>query len=222
MIATVSTELELATLALDLIGSKAELDSLADGSQEAKACARHLPVARELCLALADWPFAHRLVVLEELEVVASSCVEWEYAYGYPTDASAVWGVFPDARRATQRPDQRIPFDLCRATLDDEDGTKVTVIGCDREPEGPADARTGPVLCYTEQLVTPADWPAYFVDLVVAQLACRLAMPLAVDSKKRLVAQDALVTARRTALAYAGGQRTPDPEPEDRLTASRS
>lgn len=218
MIATVTTDVAVANLALDLIGCKAELASLTDGSQEAAVCTRHLPVAREACLAMADWPFAHRTAVLEEAD---AELADWDHAYVFPDDASAVWGIYPDARRV--RPAERIPFDLTRAlvAVEGSTATRETVIGCDVEPEIVDDEATGPVVVYTEQLTSPADWPAWFVDLVVAQLAVRIAMPLAVDLKKRLVAKDALVEARRAAIAYAEGQRTRDQEPDDAFTAAR-
>jgi hypothetical protein len=84
-----SSQVEIANMALDLIGTRSTISSLSEGSPEANAISRHWSNALDCCLRAAHWNFARRQVALTLLlDATQDQAVPipWLYEYAYPSD----------------------------------------------------------------------------------------------------------------------------------------
>ncbi len=142
------TQAEICNLALDRIGTTEVLKSLGDNTIECEVCLRELPGALTKVLSMYPWTFARKRA---QLARVADS-PEFGFAYRY-----------------------RLPVDFLALV---------------RLEDFPADGRfaieSGHILCdaekvkiiYTTNTVSCADIPAHVAELVVLELARRIATPL--------------------------------------------
>jgi hypothetical protein len=92
-----STEVEIANLALSLIGEPAKvfsLDPAVDQSAQAAECAKFLPIARDTILETYAWSFATKLVNLTETTKDAIRS-DWTFAYLLPPDLLSPLEVLP-------------------------------------------------------------------------------------------------------------------------------
>lgn len=92
-----STDVEIANLALSLIGEPAKvfsLDPTVDQSAQAAECSKFLPIARDSILESFSWSFATKLVDLVETTKDAIR-TDWAHAYLLPPDLMAPLEVLP-------------------------------------------------------------------------------------------------------------------------------
>ena len=88
------TDVDICNIALGRVGVDQTIASLSERSKEARLCQRFYPLARDLTLEAAPWPFAVRVAALALLPD-ADLLPGWSYHYALPTDALSVLEVVP-------------------------------------------------------------------------------------------------------------------------------
>jgi hypothetical protein len=84
-----SSQVQIANMALDVIGTRSTIASLTEGSNEANAIARHYDNALDCCLRSAHWNFARKqipLTLLQDATIGGVVPTPWLYEYAYPSD----------------------------------------------------------------------------------------------------------------------------------------
>ena len=79
------SEVDIANLALALLGDSATVSSMSppQGSAQASHCARFFPIARNALLEMSTWGFS---TVRVSLAAITYGFTEWKYAYQVPSD----------------------------------------------------------------------------------------------------------------------------------------
>lgn len=86
-----ASEVEICNMALGHVGNSSAIASLAEKSNEARACSLYYAQCRDEVLSAFPWPFA---TVINALTLVASDpTTEWSYSYRYPADALATFRI---------------------------------------------------------------------------------------------------------------------------------
>jgi hypothetical protein len=88
-ISETNVEVDIANMALGLIGEPAKvfsLDPAIDQSVQAAECAKFLPVAKEVILESHSWAFATKVVQLTQVATKDALRTDWVYAYTLPAD----------------------------------------------------------------------------------------------------------------------------------------
>lgn len=158
-----AADIGICNLALARLGVQA-VQSLDDPSQEARACARLYPQARDALLRMHPWNFASKRRALTLLS--AAPAFEWAYAYAYPSDcleARAIWrpeGFAGRARFVVETGEDL----LSKVILTDEPDAK---------------------LLYTAAVSDSRMFDAGFADALAWRLAAELAQPLAASDSKQ-------------------------------------
>lgn len=133
------------------------IDDIAEPTVEARQCNFHYAIARDFVLSEHAWQFANEEVTLSD---VGSPPPNWLYRYRYPTDCSTARKLVYCGNRTPSRPH---PFQIRH----DDTGKKSIVTDLEEA-----------VLIYTKRVTDVALYDQYFADLVAANLATRIAMPL--------------------------------------------
>lgn len=88
------TDVDICNLALGRVGVDVTIASLVERSKEARLCQRFYPLARDLTLEAAPWPFAIKtapLALLADSDLLPN----FGYQYAWPTDALAIQEIVP-------------------------------------------------------------------------------------------------------------------------------
>lgn len=151
-----TSEVSICNLALDHIGA-GNIESLEEGSEEARRCKLTYPVTRDALLRVYPWGFAKKTIVLAESGTPAAP---WAYRYAWPDDCLRARYIVPD-----DPDDDPIPYE--KAVADD---LKSVVIDTDRYQAS---------LVYTAAVTLPLLFDSLFVVELSWQLASDLAPTLA-------------------------------------------
>ncbi len=175
------TEVEICNLALSRIGQRA-IDSLAENSAEASACARHYQIARDSLLRSYWWNFAKASATLVRN---GETPAEWAYSYDLPDDLIAVRYPVPAVRFGRQR----VKYELAAGVLwTDEDAV---------------------CLLYTKQVSEPLAFDKLFVRALFHRLAADLVGPLTLDPRKSAIEEQMFLTALAEARAADAIEEAP-------------
>ena len=93
-----ASQVEIANMALDVIGTRSTISSLSENSNEANAISRHWANALDCCLRAAFWNFARKqvpLTLLLDATAGQSVPIPWTYEYAYPSDCVAMRQMVP-------------------------------------------------------------------------------------------------------------------------------
>ena len=149
-----SDPISISSMALALVGERG-ISSFEEDSDAAETCARLYPLAKAMLLSRGDWKFAKRKRQLNRS--TTDPLNEWAYAYDLPSDrvqgtgARAVFNsADPDALPTTD-------FEHFGGQIFAED--------------------TELYIDYTFD-ASEAEFPAYFLDLIVHDLAARIGEPV--------------------------------------------
>ena len=184
-------QIEIVTAALVAIGDIGDLQQVDDETPRGAKAAAVYPIARDALLVSHWWSFA---MARAELRADRNTPLfGWNYSYRLPADCLRVY-------RLNEAPSVRHPWQVeGRTLLADE--------------PGPINVR------YLRRAESEDDWPPYFVDAMVAELASRLALSIA--NTNAIAA--AAATMARAKLADArwldsqqSGKREAEPGPLER------
>lgn len=160
----VTTEAQVANMALGHCGQRDLIDSLLENSAEAIACRTFFATTKQSVLQELEWPWAQKRSTLALLSGVT---VEgWTYAYAAPSDllnADCVHRIESGAQGPDVSP---IPFAIELNAAGNQ-----LIIATDA---------TTPDLVYTRD-VALALWPAKAIEALAAALAVKVALMLPVD-----------------------------------------
>jgi hypothetical protein len=223
----VQTEAELCNIALGRCGIRDYIDDLDEASDEAEACSRHYPNARDSVLASAPWKFATRRADLNQLTNVTRT--GWGFCYSLPADFVSPVRLWPQptagggafmtsgspfagySMNSTVRAlgsDQKIPYDI---ESDVSVGTgRILVTDLDQAN-----------LQYVARITTPALFSDLFVNAVAWQLAIELCMALAIKPAVAQGIERKAYLAIGQAVAAEFRMAQADSEPESQLIRAR-
>lgn len=90
-----STEVQIANLALSHIGHKADVTAIdgTEASREAELCTQFYPHARDVVLERHPWKFAMRRAAASAID---EEVMGWDYVYAVPADCLRVVAVMPE------------------------------------------------------------------------------------------------------------------------------
>ena len=154
--ASVTTEAQVANLALGLIGQRQTIDSLTEDTAEAACANNFFASTRDELLEAWHWRFATKRTVLA---LTTEERTGWGYAYAAPSDMLAAQQLWNGNREVGSG--EMIPF---TKELNDA-GSGHLILTDQVEAE----------LIYTVRLETVALWTNSFVRAVAAQLAVYMA-----------------------------------------------
>lgn len=203
----VASETEICNQALNALGHTIQIASLTERSKEGKLCAVHYPQVRDELLAMHPWPFARKAVALAP--VADTPLPGWAFQYAYPAGCLRAWrvcdedGVRSGWRDLCRSWDWRtysyasspIPFELTA-------GAQQTCIATDLD-----DA----YLLYTAKITDTTRYSPLFVNALAQMLGARLAMPLAVNERRKQLADNAAYTAMQYAIGEMLNEGVDDP-----------
>ena len=154
--------LQLCNQALAHLGITTEITSLSDGSREADACARYLPMSLDDVLREWSWPFAN---VVELLSQMGQTIITWDYLYTYPTSAVTIHAVFDEGSTDTRfQKDYEITY---------LEGTTLAI----------ASNLDDAYVEYTKRVTNAEIWDAKFTKALSYYLAASMAKQLTGDDK---------------------------------------
>jgi hypothetical protein len=191
--AAVTTEAQVANLALGLVGQRQTIDSLNEATTEAQVAKTYFASTRNELLEAWDWRFCKRSVVLALTSETRSG---WTYVYAAPADMlkpRAIWNGIREPGAG-----ERIPFDW--ELNDAGDGFLILT----DQPEAQ--------LVYTVELKKVALWPALFVKAVAAQLAVYFAGSIPVKPQLMPGLEAGALRALQKAAASDANAAQRDPE----------
>lgn len=197
-----TTDAQICNIALARIGNTALIDSLAEATAEAQACAALYAQHRDALLCAHEWPFATRRATLAEFAGVERS--GWAHAYALPADCLMPRDLWFGARRL--RPDQRAVYEI-----EDDDAAAVLLT----DLEAPVE------LLYTARIETVPRYPPGFVDALAWSLAKDLAIALAVKESLAARADREAELSRQRAIVQAVNAEQPDVNPPAKHIAIR-
>lgn len=173
---------EVANLALALVGEERVTSLAADTSKAARLCDAFMTGVRDTCLVAHPWNFACQRAELPAL--VDTPIFGWEYAYQVPTDCLRVLRLdSSDPHEPWAREAGSI---LCNLAA----------------PLG---------IRYIARVSDSGAWSPLFVELVAATLAARLAVPLSASQQTRAALAEERARILREARSVDAAEGTPDP-----------
>lgn len=154
-----SSNVQIAKLALQHIGDRWDITSLADASAEAEQVNLIFNDTRDALLRAHPWVFAKAYTSPAALTGTVPG--NWDYMYTYMTDCLRVQGIVDPTKK-----NLTIKFEVARNAA----GVKV-ILTNHQDPE----------FIYTQAITDPTEFDAEFILAFSYMLASRLAMPLAGD-----------------------------------------
>lgn len=151
---------DIYNLAIGRIGETSTIADPDESSVPARSCKRFYPLARDVCLEAASWPFAKR--VAEPVALVDPIGV-WPYAWAKPGDALVVRRMYLDDSLANECDWQELSY------VGSDDATRPVLV-TDDEPAW---------IEYTAKEYDPSKFSAMFVDALAWKLAADIAMSMA-------------------------------------------
>lgn len=158
----------IANAALEQIGAKSGIQSLAENSPEAKACKFWYDFCRVHVLESYDWGFARKRIAMAASSDDPPEGI-WSYRYQYPVDCVKAREIENPLGSTADA----IPF----AVEQTSDGSAKTILTNTEEAK----------LIYTRNVEETSLFPAHFVDTLSAQLASRISLKL---TGKRTIRDD--------------------------------
>lgn len=163
-----SSEVDICNLALSTLGTKANIQSMTEDSDEAAQCNIWYAQTRDSLLRAGDWNFARRKVVMAQYNNPAPD--GWSYAYVQPSDCIRVLVlteqlnvIVPPANDATRQMNiPRIPHEVAG------DGSQKLVY-CNISPA---------LLIYTSRVTVVDLFDEGFKAALISQLAANIAYPI--------------------------------------------
>jgi hypothetical protein len=197
----VASSTEICNLALRHLAVGKEIANLdTEKSEEAAACRRFYPYARDQVLRHFPWPFAKRF---QQLALVESQPnYEWAYAYRYPSNCITIRRILISTGIRAQTETSRIPFTLAQ----DDNGL---LIYCD-EPDAQIE--------YTVKTDSPAYYPPDFIQALAFRIAAYIAPSVAganyvsLSTRALELYQREIEIARTAALSEETADIAPDSE----------
>lgn len=198
-----SSQVQIANMALDAIGTRSTIASLTEGSNEANAISRHWDNAVDAMLRAAHWNFARKQVPLTLLQATFNGGTvptPWTHEYAYPSDCVLLRQLVPliqPTEGATATADYAAtsgaplsqaafmgpPVRFVMATDLDINGNPIEVL-LTNQPQA--------IAIYTFRNTNTAMWDALFVQGFAAYLGARICMSLTGDKNtQRMVLSEA-------------------------------
>lgn len=202
-----TTDVDICNRALDEMGARVIIASLAEATPQAKACTRQYAAMRQQILRSANWAFARKTLVQTPIGLLsanpATSPYPWAAKYTYPADclkvryilptpiAAGGGGIAPNVSSLTPNdwamPSRRNRF----LPAYDDSGTPAKVL---------LSNVINITTVYTVDVVSPDIWDSLFTNAMVMGLASKLVIPLAGNVKLKTsfaqLAQNAILEAR--------------------------
>lgn len=198
-----TTDVDIANMAIDAVSGRTSIASFTDGSKEASTCARHYENVITSILRMVPWGWARKqanLTLMADATAGGAVPTPWTYKYQYPSDCKKLRYIVPMYQSV--QPSSMVA------------GTPVTPIY--RGPpikwilNSDVDAQNNPVATIlTNQPQAIGVWTCrpsvnlfddLFIDAVVGALATRICIPIGGDKTllKYVVkdAEDSLLQAR--------------------------
>lgn len=208
-----ASDTEICNRALGQLGNCKQIASLADKSNEARACTLYYAGARDAVLSAFPWGFATRTIALTL--VAEQPTPEWAYSYRYPTDALTIvrlpsgvapltWDYPPCGIGWSVKP---VPFRI----VSDASGKLIYANLSDATAE------------YTARIEDPTQFSEDFVEALACKLAAEMA-PLVTGGDAFKLGQQAYqryqvaLTAART---RAANEEREGPPPDSDLVTAR-
>lgn len=179
-----ASQVEIANMALDIIGTRSSIASLSEGSAEANAVARQWSNAVDAVLRAAHWNFARRQLALTLLSDATQGQpvpTPWLYEYAYPSDCLLARFVMPTIQSTLPSAVPGTPSQVVATSAPvkflvgadfDASGNPVQVI-LTNQPQA--------TLVYTFRNLNTAMYDAKFVACLAAYLGARICIPLTGD-----------------------------------------
>lgn len=178
-----SSQIEIANMALDESGSRSSIASLTEGSPEANAISRQYPNALDAVLRAAHWNFARKqgpLTLLQDATAGGAVPTPWLYEYAYPSDCLLVRSLMPTIQTSPSAFGSTAsavtaygpPVRFLLSTDVDQSGNPIQVI-LTNQPQA--------IAVYTFRNLNPAMYDSLFVQAFAAYLGARICIPLTGD-----------------------------------------
>jgi hypothetical protein len=180
-----SSQVQIANMALDVIGTRSSIASLSEGSNEANAIARHWDNAVDAMLRAAHWNFARKQIALTLLQDGTNGGTvptPWLYEYAYPSDCVLLRQLIPMIQVGTASPGipgqpagvaaYGPPVRFLMSTDLDINGNPLEVL-LTNQPQA--------IGVYTFRNTNTAMWDALYVQGFAAYLGARVCMTLTGD-----------------------------------------
>lgn len=193
------SDVAICNMALDAMGSRANISSLQENSQEAKACARNYQPALAQVLQAAYWNFCRfqaPLTLLKDGSLTPPDDVPtpWIYEYSYPSDCLAARYIMPlingtpssNGTVVAQPISVGAPVRFLVGVDNDEQSNKRRVI-LTNQPNA--------ILVYSVLITDTSIFDEEFVTAFANYLAHKISLPLSGD---KALAKMAYELARRT------------------------
>lgn len=189
-----TTDVDIANMALGHLGTKATISDLAENSTESREIVRWYAPVRDSMLSALDWNFAR---VYQQLATgTAPIPSRWGFAYAYPSDCLKFWRV--DMGTPTWFPvGPNPPFEVAT------DGTNRFIFCNISQAIG----------VYTQRVTDPNRFEPDFINAFAVGLASLIALPLTQKQDlKRDLGQEAKGLIETAMASSANEQTTTDSE----------
>lgn len=181
-----SSLVQIANMALDVIGTRSSIQSLSEGSNEANAISRHIDNAIDAMLRACHWNFARKQVPLTLLQDGTQGQpvpAPWLYEYAYPSDCVLMRQIMPMIQ--TQEIEPSIGASSAAGVVAYGNAVRF-VAGTDLDINGnPIEViltnQPMAIGIYTFRNTNTAMWDALFVQGFAAYLGARVCMTLTGD-----------------------------------------
>lgn len=192
-----ASQVQIANMALDVIGTRSTIASLTEGSAEANAIARHWDNAVDAMLRAAHWNFARKqipLTLLRDATQGQTVPAPWLYEYAYPSDCVLLRQLMPMIQVSPVSPVTLTgtpsavsaygpPPKFQLGTDTDFNGNPVNVV-LTNQPQA--------IGIYTFRNANTAMWDSLFVQGMSAYLGARVCLALTGDkTTQRIALQEA-------------------------------
>lgn len=188
-----SSQVQIANMALDVVGTRSTIASLTEGSNEANAIGRHWDNAVDAMLRAAHWNFARKQIPLTLLQDATNGGVvpsPWLYEYAYPSDCVLMRQLMPMIQTQELEPSVGAtsvagvaaygpPVKFLIATDTDINGNPINVLLTNQ---------TQAIGIYTFRNTNTSMWDALYVQGFAAYLGARVCMTLTGDKNTQRMA----------------------------------
>jgi len=204
-------ETTLANMAIGHIGIGLSIGVLeTENSAEAVACRRYFNHCRDFIYRMRRWPFAARLVSLQDLGVTGTLYDGiWAYRYNYPNFAMRINRIVNPAMRTPNTLEDKIKYEI----VNKDTGSGGKIILCD-EDDAIAD--------YNHLIEDVSLWDAEFVENFTTYLAVRIGPSLKCDANLVQQAREQWSQFLKNAMDTADSESQPDVEPPSQFQTVRA
>lgn len=206
-----SSQVEIANLALSVIGTRSTISSLSESSAEARQVSLQYSPALDALLAAAFWNFARRQVSLTLLKDGTLSPPDdvplpWTYEYAYPDDCVTARYILP----LFQTSSTGLPGTPASQPLNTGQPVRF-LISSDLDPNGNQTKviltnQPAANLVYTSRVTNPNLYDSQFTLALAALIGSRVAIPLSGDKALARMAFEAADRMAREARVSNGNE----------------